>query len=134
MIHPIIHHRQTVPLHVLHVLPELQSGRHEYQHLPCEKADDKSLYASVERRSPHASNYKFDRTRNQVKVNKQYKIINNQFKTLSLCNTPVIPPDKKGDRYDSHHPHSLHLYPQPLERARDKTGEIILTIFIFFNH
>ena len=46
---------------------------------------------------------------------------------ISLCNIPVTP-NKKGDRYDSHHPNVLRNYPQRLEVANDKAGETILAI------
>ena len=49
---------------------------------------------------------------------------------ISLCNIPVTP-NKKGDRYDSHHPNLLQCYPQNVERTSDKAGETILVILFF---
>jgi len=50
------------------------------------------------------------------------------LKNISLCNIAVTP-NKKGDRYNSHHPKQLRIYPQTLEIASDKAGENILVIF-----
>jgi len=51
------------------------------------------------------------------------------FKNISLCNIAVIP-NKKGDRYNSHHPVLLRNDPHVLQALRDQAGEKILAILI----
>jgi len=46
----------------------------------------------------------------------------------SLCNI-LITPNKKGDRYNSHHPRLFRNDLLVLEALKDQTGEIILATF-----
>ena len=40
-----------------------------------------------------------------------------------------VTPNKKGDRFHSHHPESSRIYPRQLDLERDKAGDTILAIF-----
>jgi len=51
-------------------------------------------------------------------INRKSKMTNH-IKTPSLCNIPVNP-NKEGDRYDSHRPEQLRVYPQNLKVQSDK--------------
>ena len=46
----------------------------------------------------------------------------------SLCNI-LITPNKKGDRYCSHHPKQLRIDPLELVAMNDQAGATILAIF-----